>query len=388
MSLEKIFNIINKKEVSFSKEHLLTYLMILQGQNIQLDTIQYNVKLLNTIVYYMYKESTILDIEIAEVWLKFNYELENRIALENSYEWVTIYNELLERSEPGNINSLKHSCLSTTCTNDILNRLYKDDKYFLQKIKNFKKELGLRRIDIRPDNDPEYVTTDKDFSKYLKVFYTYMGENTVSPLWRALIPSQIIQLRNFGIYMYTNTGFSYLNEICRTNMSHTEICGLEENKINEILSMFFLLLFPISLSEDIVVYRADKHNETSETIKTCGYDSCGFKSTRAKDYMKDHGRFLRITIPLGTKFIPISFLSGREDEIVIMPSTIMTRNKCKKIKSSDNYNKFCDYTITSTHEIDMEFKTLLFNQEVNRVLYTLQQKKTFITNLTRHIKDN
>lgn len=375
-----IIKIIEKNHVHFDKSWLIRYLKYESNRRHlnDFDSIQDKVTLLNTIMYYEYYDGLETDVDFAH----FNNQLDDRIALENSYKWVETYNTIMITYGLSGDNLLEHSCFTQTCVEDSIREMYKNKNDIVQRFKQFKRELYRRKIyDINnsgngEDNDEfSCITLDSDHiskkcsKEYLDTYYSYMGKDRYSSIWNYLVPEEIRAIITDASSDYMNGNlYTEINEVFRSEDDLTSQIG--RNYINGFLKVCRLMVFPASLSEDIVVYRRDGFMDSSETVKTKGFYSCSISFDRVRGWGNQR-RIMKIRIPAGQKFLTIGSFMNRNYEIILMPSTLFKRVECIEYPNDSGKNLFCDYVVESTYTMDKAVRNAL-------MMYNTHDKRSMV----------
>lgn len=368
--VNKVLEVIQKNYSSFDTEGLIFFLSAekMRSQHLNdFNSIEGAVKLLNSIIYYEYsKKISSGKRESRDLFSKLAGELDDRFALENSYEWVETYNNIMDSNGTGE-DKVNHSCLVKNCVNDAIIKMTENRELLIEKYYNFIQDLRDKKIhDLYTDSENCIRKRSSDIKKdcsneYLSTYYDHMANYTSSPLWNYLIPKDIRTHLTDGYTSYRDDSVTEkLNNYFRDN--ENDPMDIPKDDLSDYIKILRLLVFEVSLSEDLVVYRGDAHIEFTPEITTRGFYSCDLTYERARDYvtssMDERGRIIRIRIPAGQKFLTV-YGRRRSHEIVLLPSTkIRTETTCKR--GSGIY--FCDYFVKSTHRIDDNLKNRLITE--------------------------
>lgn len=137
------------------------------------------------------------------------------------------------------------------------------------------------------------------------------------------------------------------------------------------LSALSMLLFPSRLSQDLVVYRGDGMGSSSSTMTTRGLTSTSVTLRTIKQFTRR--RILRITIPAGTKFMPVILKRMDEGEILLYPGTVLERTSYRDILDDEGEARglVCDYVVKNVPEMSDRAKATIFRRHVALLWDTL-----------------
>lgn len=361
-----VVKVIEKENVRFDTSGLLHFLSTESIKTKHLndfDSIEGAVKLLNSMIYYEYHNQPTIESSFTTLY----GQLDDRFALENAFEWIETYNDVMI-SNGYDDELLVHSCLTKSCAVESVREMYNDNNILVEKYQTFKRELSLRKIHDIDDDTSSYncisVNSDeivKECSKdYLDVYYEYMRNYTGSSIWNYLVPPEIRDITVSGSMSYRNGDFyTELNSIFRSGDDLTS--SILKRNLNHFINVCRLMIFPASLSEELVVYRRDNYMEKTDNIKTSGFYSCSLSFDRVRDYNNTipTGRIVRIRIPSGQRFLIVNSFRSGENEIVLMPSTYMRKISCIGNRSRMGNIMFCDYVVQRTYEMNRVIRNSL-----------------------------
>jgi len=365
---EDIIRIIEKKHVKFDIKWLLKYLQseVKRRHLNDFDSIQDKVTLLNSILYYEYHHGLDADVDFPQL----NDQLDDRLALENSYKWIETYNDTMRSNGFFGDNLLQHFCLTKTCVEDSIREMYRNRNEIVERFKQFKRELKRRKIynidangNGRDNDEFSCITLDSDqiskkcSKEYLDVYYSYMGKYRISPIWNYLVPNKIRKIiTNASSEYMSGDLYREINMVFRRDDDLTNTIRLDD--ADGFLDVCRLMVFPASLSEDIVVYRRDDYMDSSETVRTKGFYSCSISFQRVRAWNQKK-RIMKIRIPAGQKFLTVGSFMHREYEIILMPSTLIKKVECIEYPNESSNNLFCDYVVESTYKMDNSVRNAL-----------------------------
>ena len=318
-----------------------------------------------------------------------NEHLYDSFAVENSCKWIKTYNDFMNKLGIQNDDFQKSF---------IMEEQIKDKyKYFKKEFYNEKKHSKNRDFfNIRDKNYMEKTKSmfkDKKFMKkliiknnmkkikiiecYLDLYRGYLYNYIPGyPLWNNLIPSEIrsiitdgsLSYRSYNDFPTVYRHYDELNKIFRSKSEKIVKNKIKklDNYVHHFINICKMMIFPVSLSYDLFVYRYEKSYEIDEYITTSEFYSCSLSFDRVRRYndIPDSGRMIKIKIPSGQKFLIVNSFSEYDNEIILMPSTFLRINGYEKIESSLLF----EYVVERTYEMDVNIIKLLMQMESKTIL--------------------
>jgi hypothetical protein len=160
---------------------------------------------------------------------------------------------------------------------------------------------------------------------------------------------------NGAAFTYGNGNFRLINGLLRSEKSLLESTGSAE--IARVMSGVLPgLLFPFNTNNELVVWRADNMDVSTDTLVVSGFLS----TTLCRCFTTEYGdkRNLKINMPRGTPFLPVIISKNRSAEIALLPGT-----KLSKVseKTFGDGTLFVEYDVTSNPPPfeDLEVATIL-----------------------------
>jgi len=212
---------------------------------------------------------------------------------------------------------------------------------------------------------------------YLDLYRVYLYDYIPGyPLWNNLIPSEIrsiitdgsLSYRSYNIFPTVYRHYDELNKIFRSKSEKIVKNKIKklDNYVHHFINICKMMIFPVSLSYDLFVYRYEKSYEIDEYITTSEFYSCSLSFDRVRTYndIPDAGRMIKIKIPRGQKFLVVNSFSEYDNEIILMPSTFLRINGYEKIES----RLLFEYVVERTYEMDVNIIKLLMQMESKTIL--------------------
>ena len=354
--LEKI--LIKNKNVTFGINHLRGIIKnVSQTTSFGLlsdseDSILNIMKLLNTLSFI--NENKTLGM-ITNAWMYNIITLKDKIATENAHVWIQIFNLLHDMykesygftDESGLlIGPITLSCHLRKCSpSEIKKRKYSN--------------ILVKRLNDFHDYTTRNNINDHTSEKFLGAYYQKFPDRPESGLWEVFVP-QIIRNK----YRLKENFFEEMNHLLiKSKELRQEMLTPGTSTIY--ISLLVILLFPATLSKDIIVYRKDTTMKTDNIFYTDGFFSTSLSYESVEEFQEGakKSRIIRITIPRGTKFLPTLGIDRKEREITLMPGTTLVRESgaCQVEKYRKGYaHIFCDYKVTETKALSDESQKQLF----------------------------
>lgn len=188
---------------------------------------------------------------------------------------------------------------------------------------------------------------------------------------------------NQACFMYGDGNFRLINSILRSQLPRDQCNNAEETEV--IMSSFLPgLLFPFSTKNDLVLWRADMMNISTDTLVVKGMMS----ATLIRGFCKLYGdkRNIKINLPPGTPFLPVIITKDRHAEITLLPGTELTK---VSEKAFEDGSFFVEYKVTSNPPpfTDLEVATILraaFRRDVSTDVPTTEETLAFIYQLVNN----
>lgn len=326
------------------------------------ESILNTMKLLNTISYLKEGEIRYL---IGDAWMHSIFTFSDKIATENVHDWITTFNHLHDlykdcygftdgSGTTKTIGRVDLSCHLRQCAPSEI----KKDKYSVELVKKLNEFHNYTtRVHIN----------DHTSDKFLNAYYHFFPDRPESGMWNVFVP-QVVQNFLVQIKRYTHKDddfFQMLNHLLRGKKKYNEKIIVTGNNGNTAgyIKVLATLLFPATLSKDIVVFRKDTVMEKPRSFSTEGFFSTSLSYESVEEFNRSQrNRILRITIPKGTKFLPTIGIDRKEREITLMPGTTLEKAESCTVNKYDrkHTHMFCEYNVTETKELSDESKKELF----------------------------
>lgn len=146
---------------------------------------------------------------------------------------------------------------------------------------------------------------------------------------------------NGAAFTYGDGNFRLINGLLRSDKSVLE--WKDSAEIARVMSVVLTgLLFPFNTDNNLVVWRADNMDVSTETLVVSGFLS----TTLCRGFTTEYGdkRNLKINMPRGTPFLPVIISKNRSAEIALLPGTKLTKVKEKTFSDG---TLFVEYDVTS-----------------------------------------
>jgi len=217
----------------------------------------------------------------------------------------------------------------------------------------------VKRLNDFHDYTTRNNINDHTSEKFLGAYYQKFPDRPESGLWEVFVP-QIIRNK----YRLKENFFEEMNHLLiKSKELRQEMLTPGTSTIY--ISLLVILLFPATLSKDIIVYRKDTTMKTDNIFYTDGFFSTSLSYESVEEFQEGakKSRIIRITIPRGTKFLPSIGINQGEREITLMPGTTLVRESgaCHVEKYRKGYaHIFCDYKVTETKALSDESQKQIF----------------------------
>ena len=360
--LEEI--LIKKKDVTFGRDHLSKIIKnVSESTSIGLlneseTSILSIMRLLNTLSYLNEDDMRIM---ITDAWMYYIITLSDKIATENAHVWIEIFNRLhnMYKESYGFIDE-SGSVIDTITLSCHLKKCSPSE---IQKSK-YSKNL-VKRLNDFHDHTTKANIKDHTSEKFLEAYYQKFPDRAESGLWNVFIPKIIREfLVQIKRYTFKDDFFEKINHLLRGNKKFNGRNIITDSTLPTYISVLATLLFPATLSKDMIVYRKDTIMDKPNCFSTDAFFSTSFSYESVQPFnIGKQNRIIRITIPQGTKFLPTIGIDRKEREITLMPGTTLTRESgaCSRKEYNRGYqHMFCDYKVTGTKDLSDESQKQLF----------------------------
>lgn len=199
------------------------------------------------------------------------------------------------------------------------------------------KSHGLQEEDI----DEEDIEYEK---KLMTEFYESEFSDTVNGKARNVSESGLSVftsnlksvLERYGYY--TGNGYIPINALFRGDRNANTTMS---NMITAFRNFAQVMILPLYIEEDIVLYRGDGLSVSSDRLVTKGFYSGGLSILDMGGFVKNGGRLLKITVPGGTPFLPLILDRHDEGEIVLLPGTTLEKTSQMDLENGH----YSEYTV-------------------------------------------
>lgn len=193
-------------------------------------------------------------------------------------------------------------------------------------------------------------------------------------------------LVNEACFPYGDGNFTLIKSILRSQKSLDE-CN-DHVETARIMSRFLPgLLFPFSTNNDLVLWREDNMNVSIDKLVVKGMMS----ATLIRGLCSLYGdkRQLKINMPPGTPFLPVTITKNRHAEITLLPGTELTK---VSEKSFEDGTFFVEYQVTKHPPPfeDLQLATILraalsyWSGDLSIDVPSTEEKMAFIYNLVNN----
>lgn len=357
--------------VIFDKNGTLNIITSLIASNMRLDeydNIADAAKLLNTLEYLQCHGQVNNQGDSVYAFWKMTRQLQDRIAVENIIKWTEIFNLLYEQSvgkfyHPEWLKRIDISCFITRCGDEQKQKIDEQQQQLWSKLKKFHDHLDFSGVDVNIHD-----IDDQNIKLFLRIYHIHFSPGPDGVLWKKLVSGSMAKV--FSYKFYTGDGYEMVNAFYRGEMKSDE---MQNDEVLSVLSFSSSLMFPATLTSDLIVYRSDCMKKCPNEFNCQGFYSAALLFSSCEQFAvknspvqssQSRSRLLRIRIPKGAKFLPTFAVVGKETELTILPGTKLSivhggiKTYREGIKGKLN---FCDYVVTEpSPELSTTMKNRLF----------------------------